>query len=94
MLVYSIYHFSCRCIPCPPGQIVDSKTNKCHQCPPNTVANGQTSCEPCGLGLHTKDNVKCVTECKIKTEDGNDYDFTSLAGYVICLFDIMFQEIL
>ena len=78
-----VFFFS-SCVPCPPGSYIDVNTTKCMKCPANTIVHsgnawGIESCIPCGEGLHTTDNVHCVTNCKYKSPDGKDYDFTSLA---------------
>ena len=72
------------CVPCPPGSYIDVNTTRCMKCPANTIVHsgnawGIESCMPCGEGLHTTDNVHCETDCKYKSPDGKDYDFTSLS---------------
>ncbi|XP_055882863.1 endosome/lysosome-associated apoptosis and autophagy regulator family member 2-like isoform X1 [Biomphalaria glabrata] len=71
------------CIPCPDGQYIDSHTQTCQPCPPGTVLPssnswGQSSCKPCGQGLHPVGGRSCKSDCHFTDDSGREYDFTEL----------------
>ena len=74
------------CIPCPPGNYIDENTTRCEPCPAGSVVRsydpwGVAACHPCGEGLTpSADQVRCVTDCKYKTEEGQEFDFSKLKG--------------
>ncbi|XP_014663683.1 PREDICTED: UPF0577 protein KIAA1324-like homolog isoform X2 [Priapulus caudatus] len=74
------------CIPCPPGNYIDSNTTRCVECAPGTVvqeaeAYDIDSCKPCGPGTLTKDHLSCYSDCKLTLPGGNMFDFSPLQGY-------------
>uniref|UniRef100_A0A0B7AI94 MRH domain-containing protein n=1 Tax=Arion vulgaris TaxID=1028688 RepID=A0A0B7AI94_9EUPU len=71
------------CIPCPDGQYVDPKSQRCESCPLGTVlprsnAWGKEACKPCGHGLHPVGGRSCRSDCHFTDDMGRVYDFTEL----------------
>ncbi|XP_074646985.1 endosome/lysosome-associated apoptosis and autophagy regulator family member 2-like [Tubulanus polymorphus] len=72
------------CIPCPDNHYIDRRTSKCMPCPENTIVHGdrpygKESCLKCGEGLRA-DGGMCVSDCKFKSINGREYDFSALKG--------------
>uniref|UniRef100_A0AC34QV94 MRH domain-containing protein n=1 Tax=Panagrolaimus sp. JU765 TaxID=591449 RepID=A0AC34QV94_9BILA len=62
------------CHPCPSGNYIDPKANKCVKCPPGTRLNrtssliGSASCVKCGPNMESEDGVECTFTGKITVE--------------------------